>query len=121
MANSRSWDFHVRHFSQPRLAHYLTACADDHSSATALYEWNSTIGAAFWEALGHLEVAMRNSIDRRMDETGRKADQTIGSSIRHAYSGATHAVQACTSIHTSTPTRPSVACTATGCRSTPGK
>ena len=31
-----------------------------------LYEWNTDLSAAFWESLGHLEVALRNTIDRQM-------------------------------------------------------
>lgn len=31
-----------------------------------LYQWNTELSAAFWESLGHLEVALRNAIDHQM-------------------------------------------------------
>jgi hypothetical protein len=30
-----------------------------------MYRWNSAITAAFWEPVGHLEVALRNTLDDR--------------------------------------------------------
>jgi hypothetical protein len=31
-----------------------------------MYRWNSAITAAFWEPIGHLEVALRNTLDGRL-------------------------------------------------------
>lgn len=66
MANLQSWEFYEFHFGAARLKHYLTECGGDQDQAKLLYEWNSDISAAFWEALGHLEVGLRNAIDRQM-------------------------------------------------------
>lgn len=53
-------------FGPPRLQHYLDACRGDVEKAIRLYEWNSELSGACWESLGHLEVALRNAIDRQM-------------------------------------------------------
>lgn len=66
MVNSRNWAFFELHFAAPRLRHYLTDSHGDADRAIRLYEWNTEISAAFWESLGHLEVALRNTIDRQM-------------------------------------------------------
>lgn len=66
MVHSGTWEFHLKHFSDARLKHYLTAGNGDTSTAIDLYRWNSSISSAFWDSLGHVEVAMRNAIDRRM-------------------------------------------------------
>lgn len=67
MANLPSWEFYEFHFGAARLKHYLTECGGDQDQAKLLYEWNSDISAAFWESLGHLEVGLRNAIDRQMN------------------------------------------------------
>lgn len=41
---------------------YAAFCDGDFASAIALYRWNATITAAFWEPIGHLEVALRNTL-----------------------------------------------------------
>lgn len=74
MVNSRSWAFFELHFGAPRLRHYLIEAGGDVDRAMRLYEWNTDLSAAFWESLGHLEVALRNTIDRQM-------------SMRHAAQG----------------------------------
>ena len=63
----QSWDFYEFHFGAARLKHYLIECHDVQSQAMLLYRWNSDISAAFWESLGHLEVGLRNAIDRQMN------------------------------------------------------
>lgn len=67
MASLQSWDFYEFHFGAARLKHYLIECHDVQSQAMLLYRWNSDISAAFWESLGHLEVGLRNAIDRQMN------------------------------------------------------
>lgn len=37
-----------------------------------MYRWNSAITAAFWEPIGHLEVALRNTLDRRLAARHRR-------------------------------------------------
>lgn len=52
--------------SRARMANYLTACDGDETVALELYTWNSQVSAAFWETLGHVEVALRNAIATRL-------------------------------------------------------
>jgi len=52
--------------SPARINPYLTACAGRQDQALSLYRWNSTIAAAFFEDLGHLEVMLRNALDQRL-------------------------------------------------------
>ena len=37
-----------------------------------MYRWNSAITAAFWEPIGHLEVALRNTLDNRLAARHRR-------------------------------------------------
>ncbi len=66
MANLQSWEFYEFHFGAARLKHYLNECGGHQNQAILLFNWNSDISAAFWESLGHLEVGLRNAIDRQM-------------------------------------------------------
>lgn len=66
MVNSQTWGFFEFNFGSARLQHYLNECGGDADRAIRLYEWNTELSAAFWESLGHLEVALRNAIDRQM-------------------------------------------------------
>lgn len=50
-----------------RLGSYAEACAGDHLAAVELYRWNAATGAAFWQPLGHLEVALRNSLSESLE------------------------------------------------------
>lgn len=63
---NQPWAFFERHFGPDRLKHYLSAAGNDTAKAEALYEWNVDAASAFWGSLGHLEVALRNTIDERM-------------------------------------------------------
>lgn len=51
-----------RRLSPERLHPYEQACAHNLDAAVRLYEWNVEIGAAFYEALGILEVVLRNAM-----------------------------------------------------------
>ncbi|MGN6372233.1 MAG: hypothetical protein ACTHM1_04490 [Solirubrobacteraceae bacterium] len=55
-----------RLFSAERLSTYVEHCDGDVNAAIAMYRWNAAITAAFWEPVGHLEVALRNTIDARL-------------------------------------------------------
>lgn len=46
------------------MARYLDAAGGDHSSALDLYEWSGQTAAAAFEVVGHLEVILRNALDR---------------------------------------------------------
>lgn len=122
MGNLYSWQFYEHHFAAPRLRHYLDACSGDKVRAMLLYEWNTEISAAFWESLGHLEVALRNTIDRQMTsrqfsknrdghwiyDDARELGRDGKGTNRHKYPMRT--LQ-----------RPSVVCGRTTCRLTLGK
>ena len=41
-----------------------------------MYQWNSRCSAAFWEALGYLEVSLRNALDARLTLRQHKQGQT---------------------------------------------
>ena len=60
------WEFYEKHFSRPRMKHYLDECGNDQDRAKKLYVWNTKISAAFLELLSYLEVALRNCINERM-------------------------------------------------------
>ncbi|WP_424183936.1 hypothetical protein ACOBQX_18465 [Actinokineospora sp. G85] len=45
---------------------YLERCDSDAARAAELYVWNAHASAAFWQTLGHLEVALRNTMSSRM-------------------------------------------------------
>ena len=67
MVNRRqAWSFFELHFGAPRLRHYLAEAGGDVDRAMRLYEWNTDLSTAFWGPLGHLEVALRNTIDHQM-------------------------------------------------------
>lgn len=60
------WEFLTLTFSASRLSLYLKACEGDAQKAHDLYLWNSEISSAFWELLGHVEVALRNKISAQL-------------------------------------------------------
>jgi Abi-like protein len=56
--------------SEPRFRGFKKAVASqDHESAVALYMWNADISAAFLGVLHHIEVLLRNAIDRQFPPT----------------------------------------------------
>lgn len=52
--------------SRARLSTYLAACDEGFARAIDLYRWNATVSAAFWQPLGHLEVALRNALSEQL-------------------------------------------------------
>jgi hypothetical protein len=56
----------LRHLSPERMSAYLQVCDHDLSTALRLYRWNTAVSGAWWEALAHLEVVLRNALDRRL-------------------------------------------------------
>jgi len=71
-----AWGFFEFHFAKERLRHYVNACNGDHTQALALYQRNIELGAAFWESLGYLEIALRNTIDRQLAARHRRKNRT---------------------------------------------
>jgi hypothetical protein len=61
-----------RLFSAERLSTYIAHCAGDFAAAVEMYRWNAAITAAFWEPIGHLEVALRNTLDDRLAARHRR-------------------------------------------------
>jgi len=49
--------------SPARLAPYLAATSGEWADAIKLYDWNTRIGAAFFESIHYLEVGLRNALD----------------------------------------------------------
>ncbi len=55
-----------RRLSVERIGPYRTTVAGDLDRALLLYEWNAAVGAAFYEAIGHLEVVLRNALHEQL-------------------------------------------------------
>lgn len=54
--------------STRRLASFLESADGDLHLAIRIYEWNNEFSAALWQLISLLEVAVRNSMDRKMCE-----------------------------------------------------
>jgi hypothetical protein len=54
------WDM----LSEPRMAPYLRATGGDERVALDLYEWSARTSSAAFEVVGHVEVLLRNALDR---------------------------------------------------------
>lgn len=61
-----------RLFSAERLSTYIDHYGGDFAATIEMYRWNSAITAAFWEPIGHLEVALRNTLDDRLAARHRR-------------------------------------------------
>src|ERR1700733_16237588 len=64
-----------RLFSAERLSTYIDHCGGNFASAIEMCRWNSAITAAFWEPIGHLEVALRNVLDERLAARHRRLER----------------------------------------------
>lgn len=62
---------------EPRFRAYLEAANDRHPKAVSLYNWNAEVSAAFLEVIYHLEVLMRNAIDRQFPTTDPASPASI--------------------------------------------
>jgi hypothetical protein len=63
--------------SDARLAPYLAEVGDDLARAIDLYEWNSRMAAECFVAIGHLEVLLRNAMDKVLAEYSDEAVRGI--------------------------------------------
>jgi hypothetical protein len=63
----------VELLSNERLGAYVTRCDGDLGTALRLYGWNAAVSAAFWQPLGHLEVALRNTMSTVLTERHRRS------------------------------------------------
>jgi hypothetical protein len=68
--NSISRDEVDRWITPPRFHAFLEATNHDVAQATALYDWNTCISAAFFEVLSYTEVLLRNAIDAQFSPVG---------------------------------------------------
>jgi hypothetical protein len=66
-----------RLFSAERLSTYIAHCGGDFTAAVEMYRWNSAITAAFWGPIGHLEVALRNTLDKRLAARHRRLGRPL--------------------------------------------
>lgn len=66
MSQEPSWYVVERTASKQRFVKYLNACENDGAQALELYQWNTEISSAFWGQLGHMEIALRNTISNRI-------------------------------------------------------
>lgn len=58
----KMWDL----LSEPRMAPYLRAAGNDRQVALDLYTWSCRTASAAFEVVGHLEVLLRNTLDRSL-------------------------------------------------------
>lgn len=63
--------------SEARFHNFLTGAEGHHGAAVALYVWNAEISAAFLGTLHHIEVLLRNAIDRQFPETEPTSEISI--------------------------------------------
>lgn len=63
--------------SDARFHAFLEAAEEDHGRAVALYNWNAEVSAAFLEVLYHLEILLRNTVDRQFPATASDASLSI--------------------------------------------
>lgn len=62
-------------FSSERLGTYLARSEGDFEASERLYRWNAAITAAFWEPIGHLEVALRNTLATQLAQRHTRLGQ----------------------------------------------
>ncbi len=65
-----------RLLSAERLSTYIAQCDGEIEDALALYRWNATVTAAFWEPLGHVEVTLRNTLSDRLAARHKRLRRT---------------------------------------------
>jgi hypothetical protein len=63
--------------SEPRYRNFLSAADGDHAKAVALYVWNAEMSAALLGLLHHVEVLLRNAIDRQFPPSERDLQISI--------------------------------------------
>jgi hypothetical protein len=52
--------------SEARYLGYLKSANGDHARAARLFEWNTSLSAAYWPAIAVVEVAIRNAINAHL-------------------------------------------------------
>jgi hypothetical protein len=64
--------------SAERLGPYLREAKGCKPLAAEIYQWNIEIGAAFWDLLVYLEVAVRNAMAREMQDLRSRGSRPRG-------------------------------------------
>ena len=72
MSQEQFWHVVERTASKQRFDKYLSASENDGAQALKLYQWNTEISSAFWGQLGHMEIALRNTISNRISLYSQK-------------------------------------------------
>lgn len=73
MSQQLLWQVVERAASKPRFFEYLDASENSGAQALELYKWNTDLSSAFWGQLGHMEIALRNTISQRISLYSQKA------------------------------------------------
>jgi hypothetical protein len=68
--------------SPPRFAPYLLKAGGDTATAIRLYWWNIDISSAFYAPLHCLEVALRNSVHKRLTVAFERSDWWLAAPLR---------------------------------------
>lgn len=63
--------------TEERFQAFEEAVEGSHERAVALYNWNAEVSAAFMEVLYHLEVLLRNAVDRQFPATAQEKTLSI--------------------------------------------
>jgi hypothetical protein len=66
----------LHHFSAARTDAYIIQAGGDRSAALDLYRWNTETTGAFWDTIGYLEVALRNTLDDRLSRRHARLRRT---------------------------------------------
>ncbi len=72
MSQEPLWHVVERAVSVQRFAGYMQASRHNGFQALELYQWNTEISSAFWGQLGHMEIALRNTISDRIQLYSQK-------------------------------------------------
>lgn len=63
--------------SEARFKNYLDAASGDQACAVQLYNWNAEVSGAFLQVFHHVEVLLRNAVDRQFPDTPRSEPVAI--------------------------------------------
>jgi len=70
--NQIPWEVAQKIISPDRLESYIVQSHGDRELAVSLYRWNNELSAALWELISLVEVGLRNTIDKKLEERSRR-------------------------------------------------
>lgn len=73
----------VAWITQRRFEEYVVAANHDAAAARELYEWNIAVSSAFFELISHVEVALRNAVDKILKPL--EVTESARVAIRHGW------------------------------------